>query len=79
MEQAGHQPLIESDNDDEGDICRICRLGNEQDDPLFYPCRCSGRYASTLHVLACAFSTVPSLLAIRIRCIMFLPVADAFG
>ncbi|MEW5316625.1 MAG: hypothetical protein WDW38_007985 [Sanguina aurantia] len=38
--EEGALPVM--DSDDEGDICRICRLGNEQEDPLFYPCRCSG-------------------------------------
>ena len=26
----------------EGDVCRICRCGGEADNPLFYPCACSG-------------------------------------
>lgn len=25
-----------------GDICRVCRLEGTSEQPLFYPCRCSG-------------------------------------
>ncbi|OXG23731.1 E3 ubiquitin-protein ligase MARCH6 [Cryptococcus neoformans Ze90-1] len=28
--------------DEEGDVCRVCRLGEEPDNPLVYPCKCSG-------------------------------------
>ncbi|ODN91420.1 hypothetical protein L198_05934 [Cryptococcus wingfieldii CBS 7118] len=28
--------------DDEGDVCRVCRTGAEEDLPLVYPCKCSG-------------------------------------
>ena len=34
-----------SDSDDDaekGDTCRICRSGGTEDEPLFYPCKCSG-------------------------------------
>ncbi|XP_020250505.1 probable E3 ubiquitin ligase SUD1 isoform X2 [Asparagus officinalis] len=30
------------DDDDEGDVCRICRNPAEPDNPLRYPCACSG-------------------------------------
>ncbi|KAK2991544.1 hypothetical protein RJ640_016579 [Escallonia rubra] len=30
------------DDDDEGDVCRICRNPGDADNPLRYPCACSG-------------------------------------
>lgn len=30
------------DDDEEGDVCRICRNPGEMDNPLRYPCACSG-------------------------------------
>lgn len=30
------------DDDEEGDVCRICRNPGELDNPLRYPCACSG-------------------------------------
>lgn len=30
------------DDDDEEDVCRICRNPGEADNPLRYPCACSG-------------------------------------
>ncbi|KAG6530259.1 probable E3 ubiquitin ligase SUD1 [Zingiber officinale] len=30
------------DDDDEGDVCRICRNPGDSDNPLRYPCACSG-------------------------------------
>ncbi|KAI3755409.1 hypothetical protein L1987_55207 [Smallanthus sonchifolius] len=32
----------DDDDDDEEDVCRICRNTGEADDPLRYPCACSG-------------------------------------
>ncbi|KAJ6803999.1 putative E3 ubiquitin ligase SUD1 [Iris pallida] len=32
----------DDDDDDEGDVCRICRNPGEPDNPLRYPCACSG-------------------------------------
>ena len=29
-------------DDEDGDVCRICRMGSQQEDPLFHPCKCSG-------------------------------------
>lgn len=29
-------------DDDEGDLCRICRTSGEDGSPLYYPCACSG-------------------------------------
>jgi hypothetical protein len=34
--------LPDIDDEDEGDVCRICRMVAEQDNPLFFPCKCSG-------------------------------------
>jgi hypothetical protein len=28
--------------DDDGDVCRICRMPAEEDQPLYYPCNCTG-------------------------------------
>lgn len=30
------------DDDDEGDVCRICRNPGDAENPLRYPCACSG-------------------------------------
>lgn len=30
------------DDDEEGDVCRICRNTGDVDNPLRYPCACSG-------------------------------------
>ena len=30
------------DDDEEGDVCRICRNPGDVDNPLRYPCACSG-------------------------------------
>ncbi|ORY29145.1 hypothetical protein BCR39DRAFT_532887 [Naematelia encephala] len=27
---------------EEGDVCRVCRVEGDDDDPLIYPCKCSG-------------------------------------
>ncbi|KAG6483011.1 probable E3 ubiquitin ligase SUD1 [Zingiber officinale] len=32
----------DDDDDDEGDVCRICRNAGDDDNPLRYPCACSG-------------------------------------
>ncbi|XP_020109239.1 probable E3 ubiquitin ligase SUD1 isoform X2 [Ananas comosus] len=32
----------EEDDDDEGDVCRICRNPGDAENPLRYPCACSG-------------------------------------
>lgn len=32
----------EEEEEDEGDVCRICRTSADTDNPLFYPCACSG-------------------------------------
>nr|CAD1831785.1 unnamed protein product [Ananas comosus var. bracteatus] len=32
----------EDDDDDEGDVCRICRNPGDAENPLRYPCACSG-------------------------------------
>ncbi|KAL9238322.1 hypothetical protein vseg_012757 [Gypsophila vaccaria] len=32
----------DDDDDDEGDVCRICRNPGDADNPLRYPCACSG-------------------------------------
>jgi hypothetical protein len=35
--------MAEGDADDEEeDVCRICRMTGEDDSPLYYPCACSG-------------------------------------
>ncbi|XP_076887469.1 putative E3 ubiquitin ligase SUD1 [Bidens hawaiensis] len=34
--------VYDDDNDDEGDVCRICRNPGDEDNPLRYPCACSG-------------------------------------
>jgi hypothetical protein len=35
--------MVEGDaDDDEEDVCRICRMTGEDDSPLYYPCACSG-------------------------------------
>lgn len=34
-------PELESEDED-GDVCRICRMPAEDDNPLFFPCKCSG-------------------------------------
>src|SRR5688572_6313687 len=30
------------DDEDKGNICRVCRMGSEPGRTLFYPCKCSG-------------------------------------
>ena len=30
------------EDEDEEDVCRICRMPAEEDQPLRYPCRCRG-------------------------------------
>ena len=39
-----HNPHLDDvlSDDEDGDVCRICRMGSQADDPLFYPCKCSG-------------------------------------
>ncbi|RRT50025.1 hypothetical protein B296_00046751 [Ensete ventricosum] len=32
----------DDDDDEEGDVCRICRNPGDADNPLRYPCACSG-------------------------------------
>ncbi|KAI3712263.1 hypothetical protein L1987_70814 [Smallanthus sonchifolius] len=34
--------MYDDDDDDEGDVCRICRNPGDADNPLRYPCACSG-------------------------------------
>lgn len=35
--------LLEDSDEEEGDLCRICQMGQEQDsNPLIQPCRCTG-------------------------------------
>jgi hypothetical protein len=34
--------LPDIDDDEEGDVCRICRMVGEADNPLYFPCKCSG-------------------------------------
>ncbi|KAK1414506.1 hypothetical protein QVD17_30252 [Tagetes erecta] len=34
--------VYDDDDDDEGDVCRICRNQGDDDNPLSYPCACSG-------------------------------------
>nr|XP_019047804.1 hypothetical protein I302_04422 [Kwoniella bestiolae CBS 10118]OCF26734.1 hypothetical protein I302_04422 [Kwoniella bestiolae CBS 10118] len=29
-------------HEDEGDVCRVCRVEGDEADPLIYPCKCSG-------------------------------------
>eukprot|EP00878_Enallax_costatus_P015653 GHUV01016398.1.p1 GENE.GHUV01016398.1~~GHUV01016398.1.p1 ORF type:complete len:583 (+),score=214.88 GHUV01016398.1:294-2042(+) len=38
---SGHR-ILEPDEEEDGDCCRICRCGATADDGLFYPCKCSG-------------------------------------
>lgn len=33
---------VEEEEDEEGDVCRICRNPGDVDNPLRYPCACSG-------------------------------------
>lgn len=43
--QAPSDPMlgVQGDgSDDEGDVCRICRMPGEERNSLFYPCKCSG-------------------------------------
>ncbi|KAJ6829981.1 putative E3 ubiquitin ligase SUD1 [Iris pallida] len=40
--QEGGEEEEDDDDDDEGDVCRICRNPGEPDNPLRYPCACSG-------------------------------------
>ncbi|KAI3991135.1 hypothetical protein MKX01_022356 [Papaver californicum] len=41
---SGNMPdgYIDDDDDDDEDVCRICRNPGETDNPLRYPCACSG-------------------------------------
>ncbi|KAI3789294.1 hypothetical protein L2E82_02087 [Cichorium intybus] len=34
--------MYDDDDDEEGDVCRICRNPGDADNPLRYPCACSG-------------------------------------
>jgi len=36
------QPKSSGKSPEEADTCRICRVEGTEDDPLFYPCKCSG-------------------------------------
>lgn len=33
---------VDEEDDEEGDVCRICRNPGDVDNPLRYPCACSG-------------------------------------
>ena len=33
----------ETHGDSEEQLCKICRLGSEEGNPLYYPCKCSVR------------------------------------
>lgn len=35
-------PAEAVDDEEEEEVCRICRGPSEEDNPLFYPCKCSG-------------------------------------
>jgi E3 ubiquitin-protein ligase MARCH6 len=37
-----HPHLDALSDDEDGDVCRICRMGASEDGPLYWPCRCSG-------------------------------------
>lgn len=39
---AGGSFAAVSEDEEEGDVCRICRMPAEEDNPLFFPCKCSG-------------------------------------
>jgi len=41
---AAHHPHLAdlSDDDEDGDVCRICRMGGAPDNQLYWPCKCSG-------------------------------------
>lgn len=39
------------DSEDDADFCRICRCAAELDDPLFFPCKCSGSIRSVISEL----------------------------
>ncbi|KAJ0641148.1 putative Zinc finger, RING-CH-type, Zinc finger, RING/FYVE/PHD-type [Helianthus annuus] len=34
--------VYDDDDDEDGDVCRICRNPGDVDNPLRYPCACSG-------------------------------------
>ncbi|WWC73270.1 uncharacterized protein I206_107236 [Kwoniella pini CBS 10737] len=35
-------PPTPQHNEDEGDVCRVCRVEGDEADPLIYPCKCAG-------------------------------------
>jgi E3 ubiquitin-protein ligase MARCH6 len=35
-------PSAGPEDEEERDVCRICRNGGDEDHPLWYPCACSG-------------------------------------
>jgi len=37
----------DSNGDSEEQLCKICRLGSEEGNPLYYPCKCSVRTCMT--------------------------------
>jgi hypothetical protein len=59
----GENLVFEEDNaesaqevvDDE-QFCKICRLGSEEGNPLYYPCKCSVRQVKFQHLLCLAYS-----------------------
>ncbi|WVQ93381.1 hypothetical protein IAU59_000450 [Kwoniella sp. CBS 9459] len=34
--------LVQPHHEDEGDVCRVCRVEGDEVDPLIHPCKCSG-------------------------------------
>lgn len=46
VEEADAENLTEVDDDDE-DVCRVCRCPAEPGRPLFTPCKCSGSMGMT--------------------------------
>jgi E3 ubiquitin-protein ligase MARCH6 len=41
-DRAAAGELPEDEEEEEGDVCRICRNPGDEDHPLWYPCACSG-------------------------------------
>ncbi|WVQ64153.1 uncharacterized protein L199_002314 [Kwoniella botswanensis] len=39
---ADFMSAIPQHHEDEGDVCRVCRVEGDEADPLIYPCKCSG-------------------------------------
>ncbi len=36
------QQLTHDDTEEEEDVCRICRMPADAEQPLYYPCNCTG-------------------------------------